>query len=162
MYFNPRIEAWLYKVTKTTSPEYKSELHATNGKKNGYSQLATDDTADSESKGGDENGEEKNDAEKETPDKENEDQGLIKQEEGTTEDHKGFSGKHFACHAKIEQMRTNELKTVISLLARTLQPRSQGFSESPGNEVDNPLGGIGRGYKQCNPIKKKHTYKLYI
>ena len=31
MYFNPRIEAWLYKVTKTSSPEYKSDLHATNG-----------------------------------------------------------------------------------------------------------------------------------
>ena len=100
MYFNPRIEGWLYKVTKTTSPEYKSELHATNGKKNGYSQIAADDTTDSESKGQDENSEEKNDAKKETPDQENEDQGQSKQEEGTVKEHKGYSGKQFACHAR--------------------------------------------------------------
>lgn len=100
MYFNPRIEAWLYKVTNTTSPEYKSELHATNGKKNGYSQLAGDDTTDSESKAQDENGEEKNDAEKETPDKESEDQEQSKQEEGAIKERKGFSGKQFVCHAR--------------------------------------------------------------
>lgn len=100
MYFNPRIEAWLYKVTNTTSPEYKSELHATNGKKNGYSQLAADDTTDSESKGRDENGEEKKDADKETTDKENEDQEQSKQEEATSKDHKGFRGKQFFCHPR--------------------------------------------------------------
>lgn len=27
MYFNPKIEAYLYKITKTTTPEYKSDLH---------------------------------------------------------------------------------------------------------------------------------------
>lgn len=32
MYFNPRIEAYLYKVTKTTTPEYKSDLHEQNAK----------------------------------------------------------------------------------------------------------------------------------
>ena len=41
MYFNPRIEAWLYKITNTTSPEYKSDLHASNGKNNGYSEIPT-------------------------------------------------------------------------------------------------------------------------
>ena len=97
MYFNPRIEAWLYKVTNTTSPEYKSELHAINGKKNGYSQLAADDTTESESKGLDENGEEKNDADKETPDKETKDQEQSKQDEATTKERKGFEGKQFAC-----------------------------------------------------------------
>lgn len=93
MFFNPRIEAWLYKVTNTTSPEYKSELHATNDKKNGYSQLSTDDAADSESKELDENGEEKSDVEKEAPEKESEDQGKSTQEEGDSKDHKGISGK---------------------------------------------------------------------
>lgn len=45
MYFNPRIEAWLYRVTNTTSPEYKSELHASNGngKNNGYQQLTNEE-----------------------------------------------------------------------------------------------------------------------
>ena len=93
MFFNPRIEAWLYKVTNTTSPEYKSELHATNGKKNGYSQLSTDDAADSESKEPGENGEEKTDVEKEAPEKDNEDQGKSTQEEGDSKDRKGISGK---------------------------------------------------------------------
>ena len=43
MYFNPRIEAWLYKITKTTSPEFKSDLHASNGKNNGYSEVPTEE-----------------------------------------------------------------------------------------------------------------------
>ena len=98
MFFNPRIEAWLYKVTNTNSPEYKSELHATNGKKNGYSQLAADDTTDSESKGRDENDEEKTDAGKETSEKESKDQEQSKQEEAPIKDHKGFPGKQFACY----------------------------------------------------------------
>ena len=100
MYFNPRIEAWLYKITNTNSPEYKSELHATNGKKNGYSQLAGDDTTDSESKGQEENGEEKKDADKETTDKKSEDQEQSKQEEATMKDHKEFTGKQFASYQK--------------------------------------------------------------
>ena len=118
MYFNPRIEAWLYKVTNTTSPEYKSELHATNGKKNGYSQLASDDATDSESKGQDENKEEKSDTGKETTDEENEDQEQSKKEEETIKDHKEFRGKQFACHAtsylrslQIELRRTHAIKT---------------------------------------------------
>ena len=48
MFFNPRIEAWLYRVTNTTSPEYKSELHANNGKKNGYSKVPGDDSENTE------------------------------------------------------------------------------------------------------------------
>ena len=46
MYFNPRIEAWLYKITNTNSPEYKSELHASNGIKasnNGYQKIADEE-----------------------------------------------------------------------------------------------------------------------
>lgn len=111
MFFNPRIEAWLYKVTNTTSPEYKSELHATNGKKNGYSQVPTDDAEDSESKEPEGDGEEKSDVEKEAPEektdvekgapeKEKEDQGKsTEQEEKGSKDRKGFSGKQFPCHA---------------------------------------------------------------
>ena len=98
MFFNPRIEAWLYKITKTNSPEYKSELHATNGKKNGYSQLAADDTTDSEAKGREENDEEKNEADKETTDKGSEDQEQSKQEKAAIKDHKEFTGKQFACY----------------------------------------------------------------
>ncbi|XP_068688983.1 sodium/potassium/calcium exchanger 4-like [Montipora foliosa] len=30
MYFNPRIEAWLYRITNTSSPKFKSDLHAVN------------------------------------------------------------------------------------------------------------------------------------
>ncbi|XP_074617599.1 sodium/potassium/calcium exchanger 4-like isoform X3 [Acropora palmata] len=47
MYFNPGIERWLYKITNTSSPEYKSDLHASNGTSNdkseGYSKLATEE-----------------------------------------------------------------------------------------------------------------------
>jgi len=121
MFFNPRIEAWLYKVTNTNSPEYKSELHATNGKKNVYSQLAADDKTDSESKGQDENGEEKNDADKETTDKETKEQEQSRQEDAATRESKGFGGKQFACHARGCLMsfkfefyyRTHVIKTVI-------------------------------------------------
>ena len=53
MYFNPRIEAWLYKVTNTSSPEYKSDLHASNGIKannNGYQKIADEEQSHSEGK----------------------------------------------------------------------------------------------------------------
>ncbi|EDO32048.1 predicted protein, partial [Nematostella vectensis] len=36
MYFNPRIEAYLYRVTKTTTPEYKSDLHEQKATKTKY------------------------------------------------------------------------------------------------------------------------------
>ncbi|XP_078371659.1 sodium/potassium/calcium exchanger 4-like [Oculina patagonica] len=122
MFFNPRIEAWLYKVTNTTSPEYKSELHATNGKKNGYSQVPTDDAEDSESKEPAEEGEEKSDVEKKapeektdvekgTPEKEKEDQGKSKQEKEGSKDRKGFneSGEHLAHHHEYDQHRPHEV-----------------------------------------------------
>ena len=53
MYFNPRIEAWLYKITNTNSPEFKSDLHASNGIKanyNGYQKIADEDQSHSEGK----------------------------------------------------------------------------------------------------------------
>ena len=53
MYFNPRIEAWLYKITNTSSPEYKSDLHASNGIKannNGYQKIADEEQNHSEGK----------------------------------------------------------------------------------------------------------------
>ena len=101
MYFNPRIEAWLYKVTKTSSPEYKSELHATNGKKNGYTHLPTDDTADSESKEQNEDDEEKTDVEKGEPEKEKEEPENGKQEEEeASKDRKGLSGKQLPCPSR--------------------------------------------------------------
>ena len=114
MYFNPRIEAWLYKVTNTNSPEYKSELHATNGKKNGYSQLAADDTTDSESKRRDENDEEKTDAGKETTEKESKDQEQSKKEEAAIKDHKGYPGKQFVCN--LMSFQINITKCQVSLL----------------------------------------------
>ena len=53
MYFNPRIEAWLYKITNTNSPEYKSELHASNGikaNKTGYQKIADEEQSHGEGK----------------------------------------------------------------------------------------------------------------
>ena len=53
MYFNPRIEAWLYKITNTNSPEFKSDLHASNGIKannNGYQKIADEEQSHSEGK----------------------------------------------------------------------------------------------------------------
>lgn len=88
MYFNPRIEAWLYKVTKTKSPEYKSELHASNGKGQGYSQLPEDE----EHKQDQGKDEEKN-VEKETLDKEKESEDKPKEDNDESKDVKGFSGK---------------------------------------------------------------------
>lgn len=51
MYFNPRIEAWLYKITKTNSPEFKSDLHASNGIKannNGYQKIVDEEQSHGE------------------------------------------------------------------------------------------------------------------
>ena len=53
MYFNPRIEAWLYKITNTNSPEFKSDLHASNGIKannSGYQKIADEEQSHSEGK----------------------------------------------------------------------------------------------------------------
>ena len=53
MYFNPRIEAWLYEITNTNSPEFKSDLHASNGikaNKNGYRKIADEEQSHSEGK----------------------------------------------------------------------------------------------------------------
>ena len=90
MYFNPRIEAWLYKVTKTTSPEYKSELHASNGKGQAYSQLPEDDAHEQ-----DQGKDEENAVEIQTPDKKNESEDKPKEDKDESKDVKGFSGKYF-------------------------------------------------------------------
>lgn len=53
MYFNPRIEAWLYNITNTNSPEFKSDLHASNGIKannNGYQKIVLEEQSHSEGK----------------------------------------------------------------------------------------------------------------
>ena len=53
MYFNHRIEAWLYRMTNTNSPEYKSDLHASNGIKatnNGYQKIPDEEQTPSEGK----------------------------------------------------------------------------------------------------------------
>jgi len=53
MYFNPRIEAWLYKITNTNSPDFKSDLHASNGIKasnNGYQKIADEEKSHGEEK----------------------------------------------------------------------------------------------------------------
>ena len=53
MYFNPRIESWLYKITNTNSPEFKSDLHASIGIKAnnyGYQKIADEEQSHSEGK----------------------------------------------------------------------------------------------------------------
>ena len=53
MYLNPRIEAWLYKITNTNSPEFKSDLHASNGiraNNSGYQKIADEEQSNSEGK----------------------------------------------------------------------------------------------------------------
>ena len=91
MYFNPRIEAWLYKVTNTTSPEYKSELHASRGKNNQYSQVPNDEAEESEE-----------DLNKTVEDKDVE-RGTLEEEEGgdkpnkaDVKENKGFNGNIFS------------------------------------------------------------------
>ena len=88
MYFNPRIEAWLYKVTKTKSPEYKSELHASNGKGQAYSQLPEDEEHEQ-----DQGKDKEKNVEKETPDKKKESEVKPKEDKDESKDVKGFSGK---------------------------------------------------------------------
>lgn len=93
MYFNPRIEAWLYKVTNTTSPEYKSDLHASNGNNNRYSQLPNaDHDADESEKDVNKAGEDK-DVEKGTLEIEKGDDKLNKAEGRVN---KGFQGNIFS------------------------------------------------------------------
>ncbi|CAH3042670.1 unnamed protein product [Porites lobata] len=106
MYFNPRIEAWLYKVTKTKSPEYKSELHASNGKGQAYSQLPEDEAQEQ-----DQGKDEKNDVEKETPDKENDSEDKPKEDKDESKDVKGYSdsGEHLAHHHEYDQHRPHEV-----------------------------------------------------
>ena len=53
MYFNHQILALLYKITNTNSPEFKSDLHASNGIKannNGYRKIADEEQSHSEGK----------------------------------------------------------------------------------------------------------------
>ena len=53
MYFNPRIEVWLYKITNTNSPEFKSDLHASNGikaNKIGYEKIVDEEQSHGEGK----------------------------------------------------------------------------------------------------------------
>ena len=114
MYFNPRIEAWLYKVTNTTSPEFKSELHATNGKKNGYSQVAEVDAEDSETKQQDDNKTDQNDEEKGDVEKGKEDHEQNQKEEG--KDRKaGFRGKLFLCFSGRDYMYVSKLEVLVHL-----------------------------------------------
>ena len=97
MYFNPRIEAWLYKVTNTTSPEYKSELHANgaNGKNNGYSQVPDEERGESKlDKNKDDDNEEKVDDEKGTPEEEKGEQEKPKEEKPKTQVEQGLQGDH--------------------------------------------------------------------
>ncbi|CAH3045978.1 unnamed protein product [Porites evermanni] len=106
MYFNPRIEAWLYKVTKTKSPEYKSELHASNGKGQAYSQLPEDEEHEQ-----DQGKDEEKNVEKETPDKEKESEVKPKEDKDESKDVKGYSdsGEHLAHHHEYDQHRPHEV-----------------------------------------------------
>ena len=94
MYFNPRIEAWLYKVTNTTRPEYKSDVHASNGNNNGYSQVPNDEADESEKDVI--KADEDKDVEKGTPEEE---KGADKPNKADVKEHKGFQGNiYFQCH----------------------------------------------------------------
>lgn len=101
MFFNPRIEAWLYRVTNTTSPEYKSELHANNGKKNGYSKVPGDDSENTEF----EKNKEKDDLEEVKEDNEQ----NKKEEEKETKPVFSESGEHLAHHYEYDQQRPHEV-----------------------------------------------------
>lgn len=112
MYFNPRIEAWLYRVTNTTSPEYKSELHASNGngKNNGYQQLTNEEGETKADEHQVDTAEDK-DVDKGTTEEEKAaDQG---QEEKTEkpDDQRGFegSGEHLAHHREYDQRIPHEV-----------------------------------------------------
>ena len=93
MYFNPRIEAWLYKITNTNSPEFKSDLHASHGIKasnNGYQKIADEEQSHS---GGKEkkslSTNEQTNSAKETP----EEKGNGKKEEKQQEERKEDGGQ---------------------------------------------------------------------
>jgi len=106
MYFNPRIEAWLYKVTNTTRPEYKSDVHASNGNNNGYSQVPNDEADESEKDVI--KADEDKDVEKGTPEEE---KGADKPNKADVKEHKGFqgSGEHLAHHHEYDQHRPHEV-----------------------------------------------------
>ena len=97
MYFNPRIEAWLYRITNTTSPEYKSELHASNGngKNSGYEQLANEEGETKADEHPVDTAEEK-DVEKGTTEEEKADQGQEEKIE-KPDDQRGFEGIRSLC-----------------------------------------------------------------
>lgn len=82
MYFSPRIEAWLYKITNTNSPEYKSDLHASNGIKannNGYQKIGDEEQSNSR---------------EETEEKEQDEQDERKEDGGEKQPLKGDDLKH--------------------------------------------------------------------
>ncbi|XP_068722403.1 sodium/potassium/calcium exchanger 4-like [Montipora capricornis] len=97
MFFNPRIEKWLYRITNTTSPEFKSDLHASNetnsAKNEGYSKLAIDEKV--------ETSEEDNDQEPEKCQQQQEEIRVPKPFEGR--------GEHLAHHYEYDQHRPHEV-----------------------------------------------------
>ena len=101
MYFNPRIEAWLYKITNTNSPEFKSDLHASHGIKasnNGYQKIADEEQSHS---GGKEkkslSTNEQTNSAKETP----EEKGNGKKEEKQQEERKEDGGQKQPLKGKV-------------------------------------------------------------
>ena len=83
MYFNPRIEVWLYRITNTNSPEFKSDLHASNGIKannNGYQRIADEEQSHSEGTN------ERTNSAKETPEEKGDEKKEEKQQEERKED----------------------------------------------------------------------------
>jgi len=117
MYFNPGIERWLYKITNTSSPEYKSDLHASNGTSNGksegYSKLATEEgNASEKEKKPTTNKEETLRTEEGIPEVEKDkepEKNKDKDEEINLAQSFEDSGEHLAHHHETEHFRPHEV-----------------------------------------------------
>ena len=118
MYFNPRIEAWLYKITNTNSPEFKSDLHASNGIKAnnyGYQKIADEEQSHSEGKEKKPlSSNEQTNSAKETP----EEKGDGKKEEKQQEERKEDGGEKQPLKGKVYNVIGNR-KRPGSVLQKT-------------------------------------------
>ena len=129
MYFNPRIEAWLYKITNTNSPEFKSDLHASNGIKAnnyGYQKIADEEQSHSEGKEKKPlSSNEQTNSAKETP----EEKGDGKKEEKHQEERKEDGGEKQPLKGKVYNVIGNR-KRPGSVLQKQEQDRRSLFGDS--------------------------------
>ena len=129
MYFNPRIESWLYKITNTNSPEFKSALHASIGikaKNYGYQKIADEEQSHSEGKEKKPlSSNEQTNSAKETP----EEKGDGKKEEKQQEERKEDGGEKQPLKGKVYNVIGNR-KRPGSVLQKQEQDRRSLFGES--------------------------------